>query len=80
HQDDMIVTPFAQILASLKNVRKNFVELTKIPPERSKRQSSMQLPLVTNINSNNSSTKTTTTPVTTIQQQNNSSVITQGGR
>ena len=34
HQDDMIVTPFAQLLASLKNVRKNFVDLTHIPPER----------------------------------------------
>jgi hypothetical protein len=30
----MIVTPFAQLLASLKNVRKNFVDLTHIPPER----------------------------------------------
>ncbi|UJR27977.1 hypothetical protein I4U23_009235 [Adineta vaga] len=39
HQDDMIVTPFAQLLASLKNVRKNFVELTHIPPERAKRSS-----------------------------------------
>lgn len=37
HQDDMIVTPFAQLLASLKNVRKNFVDLTHIPPERAKR-------------------------------------------
>jgi len=34
HQDDMIVTPFAQLLASLKNVRKSFVELTHIPPDR----------------------------------------------
>jgi len=34
HQDDMIVTPFAQLLASLKNVRKNFVDLTHIPPDR----------------------------------------------
>ncbi|UJR21438.1 hypothetical protein I4U23_024524 [Adineta vaga] len=39
HQDDMIVTPFAQLLASLKNVRKNFVDLTHIPPERAKRTS-----------------------------------------
>ncbi|CAF0826342.1 unnamed protein product [Adineta ricciae] len=39
HQDDMIVTPFAQLLASLKNVRKNFVDLTHIPPERAKRSS-----------------------------------------
>ncbi|CAF0822980.1 unnamed protein product [Rotaria sp. Silwood1] len=41
HQDDMIVTPFAQLLASLKNVRKNFVDLTHIPPERAKRSSQL---------------------------------------
>ncbi|CAF1019771.1 unnamed protein product [Adineta steineri] len=41
HQDDMIVTPFAQLLASLKNVRKNFVDLTHIPPERAKRTSQL---------------------------------------
>ena len=34
HQDDMIVTPFAQLLASLKNVRKNLIDLTHIPPDR----------------------------------------------
>ena len=28
HQDELIVTPFAQILASLKNVRQNFVTLS----------------------------------------------------
>ena len=32
----MIVTPFAQLLASLKNVRKNFVDLTHIPSDRYK--------------------------------------------
>ncbi|CAF5181355.1 unnamed protein product, partial [Rotaria magnacalcarata] len=37
----MIVTPFAQLLASLKNVRKNFVDLTRIPPERAKRSSQL---------------------------------------
>jgi len=37
HQDDMIVTPFAQLLASLKNVRKNLIDLTHIPPDRAKR-------------------------------------------
>ncbi|CAF1196377.1 unnamed protein product [Rotaria sordida] len=41
HQDDMIVTPFAQLLASLKNVRKNFIDLTHIPPERAKRTSQL---------------------------------------
>ncbi|CAF0948329.1 unnamed protein product [Rotaria sordida] len=41
HQDDMIVTPFAQLLASLKNVRKNFVDLTHIPPDRAKRSSQL---------------------------------------
>ncbi|CAF0723134.1 unnamed protein product [Adineta ricciae] len=41
HQDDMIVTPFAQLLASLKNVRKNFVDLTRIPPEKAKRTSQL---------------------------------------
>ncbi|CAF4605784.1 unnamed protein product [Rotaria socialis] len=43
HQDDMIVTPFAQLLASLKNVRKNFVDLTHIPPERAKRTNQLSI-------------------------------------
>ncbi|XP_071485038.1 3',5'-cyclic-AMP phosphodiesterase 4C-like isoform X2 [Diadema antillarum] len=30
-QEDIIVTPFAQILASLRNVRKNYVHLTGLP-------------------------------------------------
>ncbi|CAF2097831.1 unnamed protein product [Rotaria magnacalcarata] len=52
HQDDMIVTPFAQLLASLKNVRKNFVDLTHIPPERAKRtnQLSIAQAAVSNVN------------------------------
>ncbi|CAG0898112.1 unnamed protein product [Cyprideis torosa] len=32
--EDMIVTPFAQILASIKNVRNNYVCLTNVNPDR----------------------------------------------
>ncbi|XP_035210856.1 cAMP-specific 3',5'-cyclic phosphodiesterase, isoforms N/G-like isoform X3 [Stegodyphus dumicola] len=39
HCEDLIVTPFAQILASLKNVRNNYVCLTDLP-ERSNRRPS----------------------------------------
>jgi cAMP-specific phosphodiesterase 4 len=31
HGDDLIVTPFAQLLASLRNVRSNFVAITNLP-------------------------------------------------
>ena len=31
HGEDLIVTPFAQILASLRNVRNNYITLTNIP-------------------------------------------------
>ena len=31
HAEDMIVTPFAQILASLRSVRQNYLNLTHIP-------------------------------------------------
>ncbi|XP_051964711.1 cAMP-specific 3',5'-cyclic phosphodiesterase 4D-like isoform X3 [Xyrauchen texanus] len=34
HGDDMIVTPFAQVLASLRTVRNNFAALTNIQQER----------------------------------------------
>ncbi|XP_066500974.1 3',5'-cyclic-AMP phosphodiesterase 4D isoform X6 [Hoplias malabaricus] len=35
HGDDMIVTPFAQVLASLRTVRNNFSALTNVQQERS---------------------------------------------
>ena len=31
HTEDLIVTPFAQILASLRTVRSNYVHLTNLP-------------------------------------------------
>ncbi|KAG8194807.1 hypothetical protein JTE90_017248 [Oedothorax gibbosus] len=39
--EDLIVTPFAQILASLKNVRNNYVSLTDATERGAKRPSSM---------------------------------------
>ncbi|XP_054709802.1 cAMP-specific 3',5'-cyclic phosphodiesterase, isoforms N/G-like [Uloborus diversus] len=39
HCEDLIVTPFAQILASLKNVRNNYVHLTELADKTSKRSS-----------------------------------------
>ncbi|GAA6107766.1 cAMP-specific 3',5'-cyclic phosphodiesterase 4D-like isoform X9 [Tachysurus ichikawai] len=35
HGDDLIVTPFAQVLASLRTVRNNFAALTNLQQERS---------------------------------------------
>ena len=35
HGEDLIVTPFAQILASLRSVRQNYVKLTGVPAPRS---------------------------------------------
>uniref|UniRef100_A0A7E4UMQ9 Phosphodiesterase n=1 Tax=Panagrellus redivivus TaxID=6233 RepID=A0A7E4UMQ9_PANRE len=32
HGDDLIVTPFAQLLASLRNVRSNFIAIANLPP------------------------------------------------
>ncbi|CAL8088612.1 unnamed protein product [Orchesella dallaii] len=40
HGDDLIVTPFAQILASLRSVRNNYISLTNVPTHRSRRSSS----------------------------------------
>ncbi|ODM92889.1 cAMP-specific 3',5'-cyclic phosphodiesterase [Orchesella cincta] len=40
HGDDLIVTPFAQILASLRSVRNNYITLTNVPTHRSRRSSS----------------------------------------
>ena len=34
HGEDLIVTPFAQILASLRNVRNNYITLTHVPAPR----------------------------------------------
>lgn len=34
HAEDLIVTPFAQILASLRNVRNNYISLTNIQTPR----------------------------------------------
>ncbi|XP_051524538.1 cAMP-specific 3',5'-cyclic phosphodiesterase 4D-like isoform X1 [Myxocyprinus asiaticus] len=41
HGDDMIVTPFAQVLASLRTVRNNFAALTNIQQERTNKRSPM---------------------------------------
>ncbi|XP_017327067.1 cAMP-specific 3',5'-cyclic phosphodiesterase 4B [Ictalurus punctatus] len=46
HGEDFIVTPFAQVLASLRTVRSNFSVLTNVPGPSSKRSPvSMQPPL-----------------------------------
>ncbi|XP_065076752.1 3',5'-cyclic-AMP phosphodiesterase-like isoform X2 [Ochlerotatus camptorhynchus] len=37
HVEDLIVTPFAQILASLRSIRSNFFNLTNVSPPKSKR-------------------------------------------
>ncbi|XP_050533055.1 cAMP-specific 3',5'-cyclic phosphodiesterase isoform X3 [Daktulosphaira vitifoliae] len=39
HGEDLIVTPFAQILASLRSVRNNFLSLTNVPTQKSRRSS-----------------------------------------
>ncbi|KAK7793323.1 hypothetical protein R5R35_003059 [Gryllus longicercus] len=39
HGEDLIVTPFAQILASLRSVRNNFLSLTNVPSSKSRRSS-----------------------------------------
>ncbi|XP_060841018.1 cAMP-specific 3',5'-cyclic phosphodiesterase isoform X1 [Rhopalosiphum padi] len=39
HGEDLIVTPFAQILASLRSVRNNFLSLTNVPSQKSRRSS-----------------------------------------
>ncbi|XP_076343668.1 3',5'-cyclic-AMP phosphodiesterase 4C-like isoform X2 [Tachypleus tridentatus] len=39
HLEDLIVTPFAQILQSLRNVRNNYVLITNVPDNKSKRSS-----------------------------------------
>ncbi|XP_024943718.1 cAMP-specific 3',5'-cyclic phosphodiesterase isoform X2 [Cephus cinctus] len=42
HGEDLIVTPFAQILASLRSVRNNFLSLTNVPTNKSRRSSAAQ--------------------------------------
>ncbi|XP_065353303.1 3',5'-cyclic-AMP phosphodiesterase isoform X5 [Cloeon dipterum] len=42
HGEDLIVTPFAQILASLRSVRNNFISLTNVPSSKSRRSSAAQ--------------------------------------
>ncbi|XP_059483022.1 cAMP-specific 3',5'-cyclic phosphodiesterase isoform X5 [Neocloeon triangulifer] len=42
HGEDLIVTPFAQILASLRSVRNNFLNLTNVPISKSRRSSAAQ--------------------------------------
>ncbi|CAG9785149.1 unnamed protein product [Diatraea saccharalis] len=39
HGEDLIVTPFAQVLASLRSVRNNFLCLTNVPVAKSRRSS-----------------------------------------
>ncbi|XP_041976172.1 cAMP-specific 3',5'-cyclic phosphodiesterase, isoforms N/G isoform X2 [Aricia agestis] len=39
HGEDLIVTPFAQVLASLRSVRNNFLSLTNVPASKSRRSS-----------------------------------------
>ncbi|XP_039623135.1 cAMP-specific 3',5'-cyclic phosphodiesterase 4D isoform X2 [Polypterus senegalus] len=51
HGEDMIVTPFAQVLASLRTVRCNFVVLTRLQDRvSSKRSSSSGMPAVCKTN------------------------------
>ncbi|XP_076347376.1 3',5'-cyclic-AMP phosphodiesterase 4C-like isoform X3 [Tachypleus tridentatus] len=37
HLEDLIVTPFAQVLQRLRNVRNNYIRITNVPATRSKR-------------------------------------------
>ncbi|XP_058442657.1 cAMP-specific 3',5'-cyclic phosphodiesterase isoform X2 [Malaya genurostris] len=45
HMEDLIVTPFAQILASLRSVRSNFYSLTNVTPPKSKRNNIQLTPI-----------------------------------
>merc|ERR1719500_248859 len=50
HGEDLIVTPFAQILASLRSVRNNYISLTNVPPtHRSRRPSLASGPAFTHL-------------------------------
>ncbi|XP_055618827.1 cAMP-specific 3',5'-cyclic phosphodiesterase isoform X2 [Toxorhynchites rutilus septentrionalis] len=45
HVEDLIVTPFAQILASLRSVRSNLYNLTNVTPPKSKRNNVQLTPM-----------------------------------
>ncbi|XP_055587770.1 cAMP-specific 3',5'-cyclic phosphodiesterase isoform X4 [Uranotaenia lowii] len=50
HVEDLIVTPFAQILASLRSVRSNLFSLTNVTPPKSKRNNVQPAPVVKALN------------------------------
>ncbi|XP_062701648.1 cAMP-specific 3',5'-cyclic phosphodiesterase isoform X4 [Aedes albopictus] len=50
HVEDLIVTPFAQILASLRSVRSNFFNLTNVSPPKSKRNNVQVTPVTKALN------------------------------
>ncbi|KAM6948700.1 3',5'-cyclic-AMP phosphodiesterase 4B-like [Aplochiton taeniatus] len=49
HSEDLIVTPFAQVLASLRTVRNNFTTLTNVQCASNKRSPAAPLPSVTKV-------------------------------
>ncbi|XP_056269805.1 cAMP-specific 3',5'-cyclic phosphodiesterase 4B isoform X2 [Pseudoliparis swirei] len=49
HGDDLIVTPFAQVLASLRSVRNNFTALTNVQCASSKRSPAAAQPPITRV-------------------------------
>ncbi|XP_010782598.1 cAMP-specific 3',5'-cyclic phosphodiesterase 4B-like isoform X2 [Notothenia coriiceps] len=49
HGDDLIVTPFAQVLASLRSVRNNFTVLTNVQCASSKRSPAATQPPITRV-------------------------------
>ncbi|KAJ8270274.1 hypothetical protein GJAV_G00112420 [Gymnothorax javanicus] len=49
HGDDLIVTPFAQVLASLRSVRNNFTILTNVQCASNKRSSAANQPQTTKV-------------------------------
>ncbi|KAK7944789.1 hypothetical protein WMY93_000517 [Mugilogobius chulae] len=49
HTEDLIVTPFAQVLASLRTVRNNFTTLTNVQCVSSKRSPASSQPSVTKV-------------------------------
>ncbi|XP_044297130.1 cAMP-specific 3',5'-cyclic phosphodiesterase 4B isoform X1 [Varanus komodoensis] len=50
HGDDLIVTPFAQVLASLRSIRNNFTLLTNLQGTSNKRSPAASQPSVSRIN------------------------------
>uniref|UniRef100_A0A4W4H0W7 Phosphodiesterase n=1 Tax=Electrophorus electricus TaxID=8005 RepID=A0A4W4H0W7_ELEEL len=49
HGDDLIVTPFAQVLASLRSVRNNFIVLTNVQSTSNKRSPATTQPSITRV-------------------------------